>query len=130
MSWWLGSLTVRIRIYPLQNFLPTESRSADQLSAPEIILLEGHQLLQESEIFSVPVVGAQEIDVQSACSVRLPTKQATDSTGNSWIGLITPEEIFKALRRPKRWEASGKPYLVGLPNNQDSAFVWNCQGFF
>ena len=87
MSWWLGSLTVRIRIYPLQNFLPTESRSTDQLSAPEIILFEGHQLLQLSGMFSVAVVGAEEIDVQSARSAWLPTHRATGPPGKSvdWI---------------------------------------------
>jgi hypothetical protein len=89
MSWWLGFLTVHIRIYPLQDLLPTESRSTYQPSVPEIILPERHYLLQLSEMFSVAAVEAQRIDVQFACSVRLLTKETTDPLGNRWIGLIT-----------------------------------------
>lgn len=125
MSWWVDFLTVRIRFYPLQNILPTESRSADQLSVLEIILLDGHQVLQISEIFSV--AAAQEIDVQSALSVQLPTKQATDPPGNLWIGCITGKKIFKIVYLVKRWTASGKVRVVRLDRNQDRHLVSNSQ---
>lgn len=88
MVLWLGSLTVGLRTRPLQE-LPTEDRSADQLSVPEITLLERQWLLQLREMFSVAVLEAQGTDVQSACSAWLPTKQATNPLGYRWIGSTT-----------------------------------------
>ena len=87
MSLWLGSLIVHIRISPPQDLLPTESRSTDQPSALEIILLERHKLLQLGEMFSVAVLEAQGIDMQSGLQCLAPDKTSDEPLGKSvdWI---------------------------------------------